>query len=100
MDEIIKNTQLVPVQDNQLVRLENTLSITNRILFKGIESIFNEAFYLINSKDIESGTENFCLMLTLNDQYVNNKKFTFIARSEDESIKAIESFTRALELNS
>jgi len=99
MDERINNTQLVPVKNNQLVRLENTLSITNRILFKGIESIFNEAFYLINSKDIERGSENFCLLFEINDQYVNNKKFTFIAISKDDSIKAIELFTKAIELN-
>lgn len=99
MDEIIKSTPLVPVQNNQLVRLENTLSITNRLLFKGIVSIFNEAFYLVNSKDIEKGSENFCLLFELNDLYVNNEKFTFTASSVEDSTKAIELFTKAIELN-
>jgi len=80
MEDEILNNQLVPIRNNQLVRLENLLSITNRLVFKGIESIFNEAFYLINSKDIEKGSENFCLMLDLNPKYLTVGKIQFYCK--------------------
>lgn len=99
MNERINNSQLVLAQNNQLARLESTLSITNRLLFNGMEGLFNEAFYLINSKNVERGLENFCLLFELNDQYLNDEKFKFTAGSIDDSTKAIELFTKAIELN-
>ena len=61
-----KNTSLIPSGSYGLVRVGNTIDITYKILFGDIEKLFNEAFFLLNSKHLNRGNENYCISLETN----------------------------------
>lgn len=64
------NRSIIQIGCNKLVQMKNSMTITNKIIFHGIEDLFNEAFYLINNKHIEKGRENFLFMLE--NEFRNN----------------------------
>ncbi len=65
------NTSIIHNGSNNLVRAENLLNLSNKIIFKGIEAFFNEAFCLINKIDAGNNLENFCFLLEYNSDYHN-----------------------------
>jgi len=55
MEENINNNKaLVPIRkgNNQLVKTNNAIQITNKLISKSIEVLFNRAFYLLNSANL------------------------------------------------
>lgn len=67
-DEILDKRSLIQIKHNGLIMSKNILEITNRIIFNGIDTLFNEAFYLINSKHLKRKEENFCFLIEFNQQ--------------------------------
>lgn len=53
-EENNKVKSIIPLPSNNLVRLENSINITKKILFENISELFNTAFYKMNSKHIFS----------------------------------------------
>jgi hypothetical protein len=51
-EENKKENSLIPINSTGLIQSRNLIALTNKLLFGDIESLFNEAFYLLNNKDI------------------------------------------------
>ena len=47
-DNETNNNSLVPIHNTGLIKAGNIIKITNKIIFNGIEELFNEAFCLLN----------------------------------------------------
>ena len=77
-NKIIKHTQsLVPIGNTQLVKTNNAIEITNKLISNRIEELFNEAFVLINSKHIIRNGENFYKNFINDPNYYNLDNFKF-----------------------
>ncbi len=90
---------LIPIQNKSIVRVEKTLAITNKIIFSGIEKLFNEGFYLLNSKHLERSDVNYCFLFEYDKHYYRKNDFNYEAISEDAYHKAIEIFSEAIRIN-
>jgi len=58
---------------------------------QNINSLFNEAFYLINCRDVENNDEDYYSLIHSNPNFNKNRRFAFRADSEDYK-KAIDLF--------
>ncbi len=65
-----------------------------------IEKLFNEAFYLINSVDIERKAKNYCSLIEQDPKYIQNKKFRYWAQDYNHYKKAIDLFSKIIEIDS
>lgn len=92
------DTRLAPTLSNGLIKLGNAFKITEKILYEGAERLFNEAFYLINSKHLQNPCVNFYFLIKSDKQFLFKNKLKLIANSDDDYKKAIELFTKAIEL--
>jgi formylglycine-generating enzyme required for sulfatase activity/lipoprotein NlpI len=77
---------------------ENNMQSADKILSGVIEQPFNEAFYLINSKNIERNEENYCFLIQSDPQYLKRKKFKFISNSIDDYNAAISLFQHVIHI--
>jgi len=92
-----ESNSLVPIQNTSIVKAGNLIKITNKLVFNEIENIFNEAFYLINSKHFQRNSENFCFLIQYNSKYLNDRKFKdYEANSDEDYEKAIELFSTVI----
>ena len=99
IEENKKENTLIPIRSNGLVRVGNAISITNKILFGDIEKIFNEAFFLINSKGLSVIEENYCMLFELDEKYNRRNNFKYNAKEKNDYVKAIELFSSVLKMS-
>jgi DNA polymerase III subunit epsilon len=59
----------------------------------GLESVFNEAFCLINNKNLKNSKRNFCFSIHNDPDFLKKGEFTYIANSNSDYLRAIELFT-------
>ena len=88
---------LVPISTTRIVRLNNSIEITNKILFQKVESIFNQAFKMINSINEEEKT-NYLYLLSTDKEYRLRTNFSFIAKSKSDYKKVIILLSEVLTL--
>ena len=86
-------TSLVPISNSNVAVVNNSFSITNKLLFGDIEKDFNNAFCLLNSEKLKDSTENFLFYLENHKDYRREKKFSFTVLNEIDYEKAIGIFT-------
>jgi tetratricopeptide (TPR) repeat protein len=92
------NNPIIKTGSTSLVKADNVIQVTNKLLYSEIENLFNEAFYLINSQNIERGTENFLLLLTSNYNNLRSRRFKYNPKTFKDSIKATEIFKKIIEI--
>ncbi|MDA8819762.1 hypothetical protein N9N66_04135 [Schleiferiaceae bacterium] len=92
------NTSIITSGNNSLNKISNSLAITNKLLIGDIEKFFNEAFFLINSKDFSDIEENYCLRFELDYKYYQHNDFKYEAQEKNDYVKAIELFSSVLEI--
>src|ERR1035438_4614201 len=97
-DNSHNSNSLIPTKPNALVRVTDSLQITNKLIFGGIENLFNEAFYLINSEHLKGVEENYCFLIEYDSQYLKKKKFKYEANSSDNYTKATELFAQVINI--
>ena len=123
MEEIINNNKtLVPIRtgNTQLVKTNNAIQITNKLISKSIAKLFNQAFYLLNSGDLrvkdgktlfenheltyygeEVGREidtNFLFHFESDSEYFKKMHFRFTTNN-DNCKTAIDLFSEALKIS-
>ncbi|MDR2087422.1 MAG: tetratricopeptide repeat protein [Dysgonamonadaceae bacterium] len=89
--------QIIPSK-NLVARIDKQLTIENKILFGSIEKLFNQAFCLLNSKDLEHSKENFCLAFELNKNYRKERKFSYKANNIEDYHQSILLFSEVLKI--
>jgi tetratricopeptide (TPR) repeat protein len=90
--------QIIQVQSKNLVKIGKSLSVSNKLIYNGIDELFNEAFYLMNSKYLKRTNENFLFQIENNRDYIKKNNFKFIAKTDEDFEKAIEYFNKVIEL--
>ena len=93
-----ENNKIAISKKNELLKLGKTFKATYKIIFKGADQLFNEAFYLINSRDLKRNGENYCFQLEYDRKFLKKNKFNFLAESDDDYLKAIILFTEAIKI--
>lgn len=93
------NNKLIPVT-NSLISIEKQLTIGDKIINKKIEELFNKAFKLINSKNIDVNSNHNYLADFLKDEslLVFERGFTSVENFEDYLI-ALEIFDLIIDLD-
>ena len=99
MDKNKIENSLIPSGNRSLNKISNSLIITNKLLFGDIEKLFNEAFFLINSKDLSVIEENYCMWFELDEKYNRRNDFKYKAKEKNDYVKAIELFSSVLEMS-
>ena len=95
-DNNSKKDTLVPLRSDSIEKVGNSIRITNKIIFAGIEYIFNEALYLLNSKHLQRNSENFCFLLEYTPDYLKKAGLKYIANTKDDYVRAIELFNQVI----
>lgn len=91
-------TSLIPIGSLNLAKVAHSILITRKVLISDIEELFNRAFYLINSSDMEYGKVNHCLMLELDHDYHYRGKFKFEAADDVNFQDAIALFDQIIQI--
>ncbi len=81
-----------------LVRVSNSISIINKILFSDIEEQFNKAFYLLNSKNLPETKENYLVFFECTQDYRNKNIFKFEAKQESHYQESIALFSDVIKI--
>lgn len=89
---------IMNLEEPILEKDENTIQSNDKILSGVIQQLFNEAFYLINSKNIQRNEENYCLLILSDPLYLKRKKFKFISNSIVEYKEAISLFQHVIHI--
>lgn len=89
------NKSLIPV-NTSIIRIEKQITIGDKILNNQIENLFNEAFYLMNSKFIKRNSLNFYSELLKDSESFLFRDFKFQTEIKDDYIKAIEIFDKII----
>jgi tetratricopeptide (TPR) repeat protein len=114
------NQSLIRIGNKQLVKTNNAIQITNKLISKNIDKLFNQAFYLLNSGDLFEvegkilfynysviyygevvGKEidtNFLYHFETDSQYFRKMRFRYNTNYED-CMKAYELFSEVIETN-
>lgn len=87
---------LIPISSTDLERVNNTLIITQRLLFGDIEEYYNLAFMLLNGFDVKNDNTNYCILIETNKKYLAERKFKFKSKKKDDYKDAIELFSKIL----
>lgn len=93
------SSSIIPIRSTGLVRVRNILEIVDKILYNDIQEIFNKAFFLLNSKNIDKNSCNYLLLLqecSISER--NLLQFSFEAKEEQHYIEAINLFSNILEI--
>lgn len=91
--------QLIPV-NNSLVSIERQIFIGDKIINQKIEELFNKAFKLINSKNIDISSENnFLYDFLFNEDCLMNEKYTFKAKTKDDYLIALDLLDEIIKLD-
>jgi tetratricopeptide (TPR) repeat protein len=94
-----KNNSLIPIGSTSLLKIENSIRITNKILFGRITDLFIKAFCLINSKEIKSIDKDYLFLLESKPSHRKQTNYTFEANSQENYTVAIQMFQEILEIN-
>lgn len=90
------NTNSLITVNASIAKIDKQIAIGEKIIFNEIELIFDEAFYLINSKHIETHSEKFYFQIKYNSQYLKKNRFKYVAKSNQNYVQAIELFTKII----
>ena len=82
------NTSIIPINNNAIEKATGSIRITNKLLKQSVERIFNEVFYLMNSKNSEIKKDNFFKNIEDDSTYLS--KFCFKTKSNEDILKAEE----------
>mgnify|MGYP005848465845 CR=1 FL=1 len=78
----------------------NILQVTNKSIVNYIRNLFNEAFYLINSRTIKcNDVENYFFQIEYNKNYLDDRNFTYKAKSIKDYERAIKLLTKITEMD-
>lgn len=92
--------KLVPV-NNSLVSIERQIAIGDKIINQKIEELFNRAFKLINSKNIDSDSNyNYLADFLQNESLLNSEIFLFLVQNEQDYVNALEIFDNIIKIDS
>lgn len=95
-----ENNKLIPVS-NSLVSIERQIAIGDKIINQKIEELFNRAFKLINSKNIDIDSNyNYLADFLKNESLLNSEKFSFLVENEQDYQNAIEIFDKIIKIDS
>ena len=90
------DSKLVPIQNQGIAKVEKSIEITNKLIFNGIEKLFNEAFLLLNSKQDLDKDINYCILFESNPNLFLSDRFKFEAVSEKYYEKSISLLTQII----
>lgn len=93
------NNKLIPV-NNSLVSIERQLTIGDKIIYQKIEELFNRAFKLINSKNIDTDSNyNYLADFLQNESLLLFEWRRFWSDNYENIIQALKIFDSIIELN-
>ena len=87
---------VIPIESNSLIRVNSSISITNKLLFGDIEHLFNKAFCLMIDKISENYRENYLLLLETDTNHRKKVKYNFGSRNEKDYTEALNVFSEIL----
>jgi len=94
-----KDKALVKTRGFDIIKLGNSIDITNKILFTDIEKKFNKAFLKMNSKDQSiSKDKNYLLLFETDTHYGIKHKYNYEANKLEDYNIAIGLFSSILNL--
>ena len=94
------NNKLIPI-NNSLVSIERQIAIGDKIINQKIEELFNRAFKLINSKNIDTDSNyNYLEDFLKNESLLNSEKFSFLVENEQDYQNAIKIFDKIIKIDS
>jgi hypothetical protein len=96
---MIPENQMIKIQENSLVKAQNLISITNKLIYNGFDKIFNQAFYLLNSEIDLDKNINYCICFDLDAEYYRRDEFDYKAKDDKDYQNAIDLFTEVLNKN-
>jgi tetratricopeptide (TPR) repeat protein len=85
--------------NNLLNKTYNAIFIANKLANNGIEQLFNEAFYLLNSSNFNREAENFYFLVHNKKDYLKSGQFKYEANPHSNYEKAKELLQKAIELD-
>lgn len=91
-----KNNSIIKTTSTSLVKAENAIQITNKLVSSRVESLFNEAFYILNSRDVSFGEDNFFQLITKNPK--KSQEFLCVANTKNDYSKAANSFSKIINM--
>ncbi|MDY3528710.1 tetratricopeptide repeat protein [Riemerella anatipestifer] len=92
-----KENLLISNGSTGLVRVKNSISILNKILYGSISDLFNEAFRKMNSMHNLSTDIDYLYLIETNPVYRKNKKYKYLA-NDDDYREALLIFTDVLKI--
>ncbi len=92
-----KPNSLVPIQNQGIAKVENSLQITHKIIFNGTEKLFNKAFIRLNSKADLDKTQNYCFLLKYN--LIKIEDFHYEAKVPEDYFIAVELLSKIIEID-
>ncbi len=93
-----KPTSLVPIQNQGIAKVEKSIQITNKILYGGIDTYFNEAFVLLNSQQKLDENENYFIIFENDSKFFDIIRFQFDSKSISDVNRSLELFSKVLEV--
>jgi tetratricopeptide (TPR) repeat protein len=97
MSNANENNKLILTQkESGLVRVGNSVAITNRLLNQEISDYFNQGFCKLNSKKIKSVDSDYLLELEHSSNYQIVKKYDFEAQHHSDYEQALNFFNQVL----
>ncbi len=92
-----KSQSLVLIKNQRIAKVENSIQITNKIIFNGIEKLINEAFIRLNSMSDLDKTQNFCFLFKYN--LIKIEDFKYETKNIEDYGIAVDLLSDALEIN-
>jgi tetratricopeptide (TPR) repeat protein len=93
------NNKLIPVT-NSLISIEKQLTIGDKIINKKIEELFNKAFKLINSKNIDvNSNHNYLADFLKDESLLHSEKFLFLVQNKKDYEYALEIFDKIIQID-
>lgn len=93
------NNKLIPVT-NSLISIEKQLTIGDKIINKKIEELFNKAFRLINSKNIDvNSNHNYLADFLKDESLLHSEKFLFLVQNKKDYEYALEIFDKIIQID-
>ena len=88
---------LVTNKNNKIVKVGNSIAITNKILFADIEELFNRAFLIMNSKNKSlAKNKNYLLLFETDSKHLQNLEYSYQANRIEDYDTALGLFENIL----
>ncbi len=92
------NTSVILFSTNGLNKVGNAIGITNKILEESISKLFNKAFCLLNSKDIQVCDRDYLSLLQTDPNHRKTTIYHYLANSDNDYQEALNLFLTILEI--